>query len=74
MSTVALAATDGMLHFELSIAYEVFASDLSGLAGPGYDVSVCGPAAVRMGRFQLQPDGGLDQLVAVGAAGFVGHA
>jgi AraC family transcriptional regulator, transcriptional activator FtrA len=63
MSTVALAATDGMLHFELSIAYEVFASDLSHIAAPWYDVAVCGPSAVRLGRFRLEPDGGLDQLV-----------
>jgi transcriptional regulator GlxA family with amidase domain len=63
MSTVAVAATDGMLHFELSIAYEVFASDLSGIADPWYDVALCGPGAVRVGRFRLEPDGGLDQLV-----------
>jgi AraC family transcriptional regulator, transcriptional activator FtrA len=63
MRTVALAATDGMLHFELSIAYEVFGSDPSGIAGPWYDVAVCGPGAVRVGRFRLEPDGGLDQLV-----------
>ena len=63
MSTVALAATDGMLHFELSIAYEVFAADLPGTAGPSYDVAVCGPGPVRIGRFQLEPDGGLEHLV-----------
>jgi AraC family transcriptional regulator, transcriptional activator FtrA len=63
MSTVALAATDGMLHFELSIAYEVFASHPSGIAAPWYDVAVCGPSAVRVGRFRLEPDGGLDQMV-----------
>jgi transcriptional regulator GlxA family with amidase domain len=63
MRTVAVAATDGMLHFELSIAYEVFGSDPSGIAGPWYDVAVCGPGAVRVGRFLLEPDGGLDQLV-----------
>ena len=63
MSSVALAATYGMLHFELSIAYEVFASRLSGIADPWYDVAVCGPGAVRVGRFWLEPDGGLDQLV-----------
>ena len=62
MRTLALAATDGMLHFELSIAYEVFGSDLSGIADPWYDVAVCGPGAVRVGRFRLEPDGGLDQL------------
>ncbi|GAA0305049.1 helix-turn-helix domain-containing protein [Streptomyces turgidiscabies] len=63
--TVALALTDGMLHFELAVAHEVFGSDLSGLPGlafPWYDLSVCGPAPVRVGRFLLEPDAGLDQL------------
>lgn len=40
--TVALAATEGMLHFELGLAYEVFGADLSGVAEPWYDVAVCG--------------------------------
>ncbi|MFC5835222.1 helix-turn-helix domain-containing protein [Nonomuraea insulae] len=57
MGTVALAVTDGMLHFELSLAYEVFE-----LTGPRYDVVVCGPAPVRVGRFLLEPDHGLDRL------------
>ncbi|MEU6721820.1 helix-turn-helix domain-containing protein [Nonomuraea sp. NPDC046802] len=62
MTTVALAVTDGMLHFELSLAYEVFGSGPSGVAGPWYDLVVCGPAAVRVGRFLLEPDHGLDRL------------
>ncbi|MDF2707957.1 MAG: AraC family transcriptional regulator [Nonomuraea muscovyensis] len=62
MSTVALAVTDGMLHFELSLAYEVFGADLTGLADPWYSVVVCGPGAVRVGRFRLEPDHGLDHL------------
>ena len=62
MSTVALAVTDGMLHFELSVAYEVFASAPAGMADPWYDVAVCGPGPVRVGRFRLEPDHGLDQL------------
>ncbi|MEU6880458.1 helix-turn-helix domain-containing protein [Streptomyces sp. NPDC046712] len=62
MGTVALAVTDGMLHFELSVAYEVFGAEPSGVAGPLYSVSVCGPGPVRFGRFQLEPDRGLDQL------------
>lgn len=57
MGTVALAVTDGMLHFELSLAYEVFE-----LTSPWYDVIVCGPAPVRVGRFLLEPDHGLDRL------------
>ena len=62
MSTVALAVTDGMLHFELAMAYEVFGADLTGVVDPWYDVAVCGSGAVRVGRFRLEPDCGLDQL------------
>ncbi|WP_137991006.1 helix-turn-helix domain-containing protein [Streptomyces vilmorinianum] len=62
MGTVALAVTDGMLHFELSVAYEVFGAAPAGVAGPWYDVAVCGSAAVRVGRFLLEPDHGLDRL------------
>jgi AraC family transcriptional activator FtrA len=62
MSTVALAVTDGMLHFELAMAYEVFGADLSGVVDPWYDVAICGSGAVRVGRFRLEPDRGLDQL------------
>jgi len=62
MTTVALAATDGMLPFELALACEVFARDPSGLADPWYDLLVCGPAPVRAGRFRLEPDDGLDRL------------
>ncbi|PZG13689.1 helix-turn-helix domain-containing protein [Nonomuraea aridisoli] len=62
MSTVALAVTDGMLHFELSLAYEVFGAELTGLADPWYSVVVCGSDAVRVGRFRVEPDHGLDHL------------
>ncbi|MFD3659702.1 helix-turn-helix domain-containing protein [Streptomyces sp. NPDC058659] len=62
MKTVALAVTDGMLHFELSVAYEVFGADLTHLVDPWYDFAVHGPGAVRVGRFQLEPDHGLDRL------------
>jgi AraC family transcriptional activator FtrA len=62
MDTVALAVTDGMLHFELSVAYEVFDAAPVGVAGPWYSVVVCGPGAVRAGRFRLEPDHGLDWL------------
>jgi transcriptional regulator GlxA family with amidase domain len=62
MNTIALAATDGMLHFELAMACEVFARDPSGLADPWYDLAVCGPGPVRIGRFRLEPDHGLDRL------------
>lgn len=66
MSTVALAVTDGMLHFELAMAYEVFGADLTGVVDPWYDVAVCGSGAVRVGRFRLEPDCGLDQLARAG--------
>ncbi|MFB7576506.1 MULTISPECIES: helix-turn-helix domain-containing protein [unclassified Streptomyces] len=62
MTTVALAVTGGMLHFELSIAYEVFGTAPVGVPGPWYDLVVCGPGAVRAGRFRLEPDHGLDGL------------
>ncbi|MER6592365.1 helix-turn-helix domain-containing protein [Micromonospora purpureochromogenes] len=62
MATVALAATDAMLHFELAMACEVFVRDPSGLADPWYDLVVCGPGPVRIGRFHLEPDDGLDRL------------
>lgn len=55
MESVALAVTDGMLHFELSVAHEVFGDPL-------YRLAVCGPGPVRVGRFLLEPDAGLDRL------------
>ncbi|MEU4575309.1 helix-turn-helix domain-containing protein [Nonomuraea sp. ATR24] len=61
MTTVALAVTDGMLHFELSLAYEVFGFAPAGVE-PWYDLAVCGPAPVRAGRFLLEPDHGLGHL------------
>ncbi|MFF4780257.1 helix-turn-helix domain-containing protein [Streptomyces griseorubiginosus] len=62
MPAVALAVTDGMLHYELSVAVEVFGSDLTHVVDPWYDFTLCGNAAVRIGRFHLEPDHGLDQL------------
>ncbi|MEU7918111.1 helix-turn-helix domain-containing protein [Micromonospora zamorensis] len=62
MTSVAIAATDGMLHFEVGMACEVFARDPTGQADPWYDVVVCGPGPVRVGRFQMEPDDGLDRL------------
>ncbi|MFD1831331.1 helix-turn-helix domain-containing protein [Streptomyces desertarenae] len=66
MDVVALAVTDGMLHFELALAYEVFGAAPAGVAGPWYDVAVCGPGPVRAGRFLLEPDHGLDRLPRAG--------
>ncbi|OUC91668.1 helix-turn-helix domain-containing protein [Streptosporangium minutum] len=62
MNTVAVAVTDGMLHFELSVAFEVFGTAPAGVAGPWYHLVGCGPGAVRAGRFRLEPDHGLDRL------------
>ena len=64
--TVAMAVADGMRHFELALAYEVFAADMSGVVSPWYDVAVCGSGDVRLGRFRLEPDRGLDQLARAG--------
>ncbi len=62
LRSVALAVTDGMLHFELSLAHEVFAAAPAGVTVPWYDLTVCGSGAVRVGRFRLEPDHGLDRL------------
>ncbi|MDX2604034.1 helix-turn-helix domain-containing protein [Streptomyces caniscabiei] len=61
-NTIALAVTDGMLHFELALAHEVFGSDLSHLVAPWYEFALCGPGPVSVGRFRLEPDHGLDRL------------
>ncbi|WP_285546718.1 helix-turn-helix domain-containing protein [Streptomyces lavendulae] len=62
MPSVALAVTDGMLHYELSVALEVFGADLTHIVDPWYDFSVCGSGPVRVDRFLLEPDHGLEQL------------
>jgi transcriptional regulator GlxA family with amidase domain len=62
MATIALAATAGMLHFEFGMACEIFVRDPTGLADPWYDLVVCGPGPVGIGRFRMDPDDGLDRL------------
>ncbi|GAB1515187.1 helix-turn-helix domain-containing protein [Actinophytocola sp. KF-1] len=64
--SVAVAATDGMLHFELSMACEVFGAAPAALPGPWYDMRVCGSHPVRVGRFAVEPDHGLDRLADAG--------
>jgi AraC family transcriptional regulator, transcriptional activator FtrA len=64
--SVAVAATDGMLHFELALACEVFGSAPDAVPGPWYDVTVCGTRAVRAGRFMVEPDCALDRLAYAG--------
>lgn len=62
MTAVALAVTDGMLHYELSVAVEVFGTDLTHIVDPWYDFSLCGSGPVHVGRFRLEPDHGLEHL------------
>jgi transcriptional regulator GlxA family with amidase domain len=62
MASVALAVTDGMLHFELAVAHEVFGSAPAAVSVPWYDLTVCAPRPVRLGHFRLAPDHGLDRL------------
>ncbi|WP_212829592.1 helix-turn-helix domain-containing protein [Catellatospora sp. TT07R-123] len=62
MHTVALAVTDGMLHFELAAACEIFGSSPPGLEDRWYELSLCGAGPVAAGRFQVRPDHGWDQL------------
>ncbi|MFJ8989583.1 helix-turn-helix domain-containing protein [Streptomyces sp. NPDC102279] len=62
MRSVALAVTDGMLHFELSVAYEVFGSAPAAVAVPWYDLTVCGTGTVSFGPFSLDPGRGLHHL------------
>ncbi|SER78197.1 Transcriptional regulator GlxA family, contains an amidase domain and an AraC-type DNA-binding HTH domain [Lentzea xinjiangensis] len=54
---LAFAVTEGMLHFELAAAYEIFTAPQL-----DYRVVVCGNAPVRAGRFTLEPDLPLDRL------------
>ncbi|MBR7837045.1 helix-turn-helix domain-containing protein [Actinospica durhamensis] len=62
MTTLAFAALDGMLHYELATACEIFTLDPTGLADPWYDVVVCAQGPIQAGRFVIEPDDGLDRL------------
>ena len=64
--SVAVATTDGMLHFELAMAYEVFGSQPDAVPGPWYDVQVCGARGVRAGHLSVEPDRGFDGLARAG--------
>src|SRR4051794_38637095 len=66
MHSVAFAATEGMLHFEMALAYEVFGTAPDAVDIPWYDVTVCGTGAVRVGRFLVEPDGPLDRRAHAG--------
>ncbi|MEU6726061.1 helix-turn-helix domain-containing protein [Nonomuraea wenchangensis] len=63
MSTVAIAVADGILHFELALAYELFSGAPPMPVSHWYEPVICGAAPVRAdGRFLLEPDCGLDRL------------
>ncbi|MFF5290402.1 helix-turn-helix domain-containing protein [Paractinoplanes globisporus] len=63
MSTVAVAVADGILQFELALAYELFSSAPPEAVDDWYELAICGAGPVRAdGRFLLEPDGGLDRL------------
>lgn len=63
MSTVALAVADGILHFELALAYEIFSSAPPTPVERWYELVICAAGTVRAdGRFLLEPDCGLDRL------------
>ncbi|WP_331767102.1 helix-turn-helix domain-containing protein [Embleya sp. NBC_00896] len=63
MSTVAIAVADGILHFELALAYELFGSAPPVPVEVWYELVICGAGTVRAdGRFLLEPDWGLDRL------------
>ncbi|MFD3683257.1 helix-turn-helix domain-containing protein [Nocardiopsis sp. NPDC058631] len=66
MPSVAFALADGMLHFELAVACEIFGTDPTGSDGPWYDIALCGSGTVRAGRFRMEPDHGFDRLVSAG--------
>ncbi|MGW1991715.1 helix-turn-helix domain-containing protein [Embleya sp. NPDC001921] len=63
MSTVAIAVADGILHFELALAHELFGSAPPVPVESWYELVICGAGPVRAdGRFLLEPDCGLDRL------------
>lgn len=63
VSTVAIAVADGILHFELALAHELFGSAPPVPVESWYELVICGAGPVRAdGRFLLEPDCGLDRL------------
>lgn len=62
---IAVALTDGLPIFELSVPVEVFGNDRSDIVSPWYDLRLCaaGPAPVRTaGGLEFAPRHGLDDL------------
>jgi len=67
MQTVAIAVADGILNFELALAYELFNSVPPVPCDDWYRVVICGRGPVRAdGRFLLEPDCGLEGLARAG--------
>jgi AraC family transcriptional activator FtrA len=63
MTTVAVAATDGIPLFELAVPAAVFGGDRSDLVDPWYELVVCAPAGARVGDwFRAETPHGLDAL------------
>ncbi|GAA1531394.1 helix-turn-helix domain-containing protein [Kribbella lupini] len=63
MHTVALATAGNLLHFELAVAYEIFRTPpLDTAVEDWYDVVLCGPGAVQIGPFLVEPSAGLERL------------
>jgi AraC family transcriptional activator FtrA len=66
MRSVAVVAGDGMLHFELALACEVFGPAPDAVPLPWYELRICGSGPVRAGRFLIEPDAGLPGLAGAG--------
>src|SRR4051812_27447337 len=64
MATVALLAAGPLPHFELAVAYEILGNPPLGVTNGWYDLMLCGPEAVQVGPFRVEPTHGLDDLVA----------
>lgn len=64
---VAVAVTDGLPIFELSVPVEVFGNDRSDIVSPWYDLRLCAaePGPLRTaGGLEVNPEHGLDDLAA----------
>ncbi|MFC4913778.1 helix-turn-helix domain-containing protein [Actinomadura gamaensis] len=73
--TVAIAVANGILHFELALAYELFSSPPPVTAESWYEPVICGAGPVRAdGRFLLEPDAGLDRIPLAGTVVVPGWA
>lgn len=63
MPSVAVAVTDGIPLFELSVPCTIFGVDRSDLATPWYDFTVCSPTGAQVdGWLRAETPHGLDEL------------